>query len=84
MSKITPLDFKNIRNTLFQKGLTHRELDELEQIATGSLFESGENRGMDRHEADQLVDTLRRHKSSHAFSDHQIDLISEAFAKHLR
>lgn len=83
MGKITPEEFKDISNSLFQKGLSHRDIDQLTLAAGGSLFESGSHRGLDRREIEQMIDNLRRNKSAHSLSDRQIDIVEEVFSKHL-
>lgn len=82
--KITPQEFKrDIRSELYSKGLSHRDIDHVAQVADGSLFEPGRYRGIDRREKEQIIKTLRDNKSSHTLSDHQIDLVDETLSHEL-
>ena len=83
--RVTSDEFhKKVRNELYTKGFTHKELDQLEGIFGGDMNE-GQHRekGIDASEIDRGVKWLRDNQHSHTFSEKQIDEIDAHMKKHL-
>ncbi len=83
-NSISPMEFRNkVRSSLKERGLSHRDIEQLESVVKLSLEESGMRRGLDRREVDQAVVELRQNRNAHGLSDHQIDITEEVLKKHL-
>jgi len=83
--RVSTLEFKNkVRPALSAKGFTHKELEQLEGLLVGSLYEArDEEKGIDSGEVEQIVGWLRANASHHTFSPKQIDEIEATLRKHL-
>jgi hypothetical protein len=83
--KVTEQEFKQkVRGSLYSKGFTHKELDQLEGFLGGDMHEGRSmDKGIDAQEIDRGVSWLKENKSAHTFSDKQIDHIEEELKKHL-
>ncbi|MEK7181556.1 MAG: hypothetical protein AAB519_02945 [Patescibacteria group bacterium] len=79
--RVTPKEFKeSVRSDLQKGGLTHRDIERVSEVADASLNERGTNYGMDRHEKDQLLDTLRKNHASNGLSDHDLDTLDKTLS----
>ena len=82
--KITPQKFQDsVRHRLEDRGLTNREVNRVTEAAEASLQETGSYYGMDRHEKDQLIETLRKHHSSNGLSHKDIETIDKTLSEEL-
>lgn len=72
-----------VRTSLRDRGLSHRDIEQLEGVVKLSMDESGIRRGLDRHEAAVAVAELRHNRDAHELSDHQIDIVEKTFEEHL-
>ena len=83
--KVTQNEFKQkVRGNLYNKGFTHKELDQLEGFLGGDMHEGRSmDKGVDAKEIERGVEWLRGNKHSHSFSDKQIDHIDEELRRHL-
>jgi hypothetical protein len=80
--KISSHDFQHgVRAELLNRGLTRREVDRVSEIADASLNESGNQRGIDRREKDQLVRLLKEHRMRDHFSKDDIKAIDETLSE---
>ncbi len=83
--KVTKQEFRQkVRGSLYSKGFSHKELDQLEGFLGGDLHEAAEHdKGIDAKEIDRSVEWLRANKHNHTFSDKQIDAIDTELRRHL-
>ncbi len=82
--RITPSEFHDkVRAGLLAAGLSHRDVEQVEDVVRLSLDEAGSQRGLDRREVAQVVAYMHKHRSDHGLSEHQIDTVEEVFMKYL-
>lgn len=83
--RVTPHEFKEkVRGELYGKGLTHKELDQIEGMFVGDMHEGRPSeRGVDADEITHRMNWLRENKHTHTLSDEQIGHVEEAMRKHL-
>lgn len=83
-SRVTPMEFRTkVRSSLATHGLSHRDIEHVEGVVQLSLDEAGSQRGLDRHEVDQVVDYLHNNRHEHSLSDHQIEAVKTVLHAHL-
>lgn len=81
---MTPQEFRTkVRSSLSEHGLDHRDIEHVESVVQLSLDEIGSQRGLDRHEVDQVVDYLHANRHEHSLSDHQIETVKKVLHDHL-
>lgn len=82
--KVSKDEFKKIRNALYGRGLSSKEINEVEKIFHGDLHESSfSDVGISDSEIDRGITWLKSHMSSHTFSPEQISIIEEELRKKL-
>ena len=81
--RISREEFKRFRQSLVVHNFSERERDRIEEIFRGDLDESGDFSGIDAGELERGIKYLREHKSSHNFSDEQIDLVEKELRERL-
>lgn len=72
-----------VRGDLSSKGLSHRDIEQVESVVRLSLDEAGSQRGLDRHEVGQVMDYLHKNRHEHSLTDHQISIVGETLEEHL-
>lgn len=72
-----------VRSDLASKGLSHRDIEHVESVVRLSLDETGSQRGLDRHEVDQVVEHLHNNRHEHSLTDHQVAIVDEVLREHL-
>jgi hypothetical protein len=71
---ISKREFKEVRTRLYSKGFRSNEIDEVEKIFMGDMYEEGEkHRGIDSGELERGIKWMRENKSKHKLSDGRID-----------
>ena len=82
--RVTPTEFHDkVRGALRTEGLSHRDVDHVSQIIELGINESGSHRGLDHHEIDQAIKTLRENRDAHSLSHDQIETVDRVLREHL-
>jgi hypothetical protein len=82
--RVSATEFHNkVRSTLRDEGLSRRDVDHVSQIVELGINESGNHRGLDHHEIDQTIKTLRENRDAHSLSHDQIDTVDRVLREHL-
>jgi len=83
--RVTKDEFKKkVRNTLYSKGFTEKELNQLEGFLGGDMQESLQReQGIDASEIDRAISWLRANPKLHTFSPEQINEIDAELRKYL-
>lgn len=75
-------EFKRIKSSLRQKGLSRRDVKEVEKVFHGHIEEAEPSqKGIDKKEAEDGIKWLRENKDSHTLSDSQINTVEEELKK---
>ncbi len=82
-AKITPREWRKIRDRLDDRGLSKRNIDDVEAVMQQALHERGRSWSVDKKEAEEIITYLRRELGSHNLSEREIALVEEVFAEEL-
>ncbi len=83
-ARVTPMEFHDkVRSSLASKGLSHRDIEQVESVVQLPLDEAGSRRGLDRHEVEQTVAYLHENRHEHSLTDHQISIVDEVLHENL-
>ena len=82
--KITEEEFKKIRAHLYNTGFTSEQLDKIEGIFRGDMYEDNESdNGIDEKELVRAIKWMREHMDIHNISEQKIDILEEEMKKAL-
>jgi len=84
--RITKPELKKVAGELMNDGFSQIQRNKVKAIFEPDLYETPtatHPRGLEGPEVRARMEWLRKNKSKHNFSDHQIDQIEEAFKKRL-
>jgi hypothetical protein len=70
-------EFQKVISTLYSRGFSQRERDEVLKIFRGDLYESGSEVGIDEKELERGLDFMRSNMRSHGLSSGKIDILEE-------
>lgn len=76
--KVTPDEWKKVRARLLGRGLSQRDVDDVEAVVSQALRETGSGRGIDKREVKEIIAYLKRDRGSHDLSDEQIERVEDA------
>ncbi|MFA5934839.1 MAG: hypothetical protein WC827_03080 [Candidatus Paceibacterota bacterium] len=80
--KITESEFKKIRAHLYNKDFTSDQLDKIEGIFRGDLYEDRDSdKGIDEKELERAIAWMRDNMSTHNISEQKIATLEEEMKK---
>lgn len=74
---------KEVKRKLRAGGMSIDKIGQLNGFILGSLDEEGDDKGIDRKEADKQLAWMRENKGQHKFTDSDLDKIQEEMDKRL-
>jgi hypothetical protein len=82
--RVTALEWKKVRTSLFNRGFSKKEIDWVEGFFQSSLNETGiKDAGIQQNEIDQAVSWLRMNAGKHKISEEKIVLLEDALKDRL-
>ncbi|MFA6797169.1 MAG: hypothetical protein WCR40_00435 [Candidatus Paceibacterota bacterium] len=82
--RITETEFKKVRSRLYSKGFTTEQLDKIESIFRGDMYEDKDSdKGIDEKELDRALAWMRDNTSTHNISEQKITVLEEEMRKAL-
>ena len=82
--KVITNEFKKVRNHLWAKGFTRRELDEIEQIFRADLDESqSTEQGISKEEIEKGIQWMKQHVNVHKIPEYKIAILEQALKEKL-
>lgn len=77
-------EFKKVRAHLASSGMSHQEIDKVENIFHGDLNEANNNqKGIDAKELDQTIKWMKENRHNHNLSDKDMKLVEETMKKYI-
>jgi len=84
MGKITVIEFKErLMRTLRARNYTDQELEDVEKIFMGDLYEDYDRRGIDEKELKERFKWMRANKSKHSLDSDELDELESEMKKYL-
>ena len=81
--KVSAIDFKKALWTLREKGFSQIEIDEIENVFRGDLYESEAGAGISKEEMKKGISWLKEHPENHHLHHEQIAKLEEALRHYL-
>ena len=82
--KITETEFKKIRAHLYNTGFSSEQLDKIESIFRGDLYEDKDSdKGIDEKELERAITWMRENMHVHNISEEKINILEEEMKKAL-
>ncbi|MDD4804198.1 MAG: hypothetical protein PHN69_03410 [Candidatus Pacebacteria bacterium] len=82
--RITETEFKKVRSRLYSKGFTTEQLDKIESIFRGDMYEDKDSdKGIDEKELERALTWMRDNTSTHNISEQKITVLEEEMRKAL-
>ena len=82
--KVSKGEFQKIRNYLYSKGFSHKELERVEEIFRADIDESGSyEQGISGEEVNKGIKWMRENMNDHHISSSKIDLLEKALRSKL-
>ena len=72
-----------MRDRLKDRGLSERNMDDVDAIAQQAMKEKGSSWGIDKKEAAGIIKYLREDRDNHDLTESEIDKVEEAFGEML-
>lgn len=83
--RVTKDEFIKVRSELVSHGFTTKELNELEEIFRGDMYEEREmDAGIDEFEIDNAISWMRNHTDIHHMSPEKINIIETKLKERLK
>jgi hypothetical protein len=82
--KISETEFKKIRAHLYNKDFSSEQLDKIEGIFRGDLYEDkSSDKGIDNNELEKAISWMRENMHVHNISEEKINTLEEEMKKAL-
>ena len=82
--KVSKEEFKKVRAFLAGRNMSKQEIDKVEMLFLGDLYESSDSqKGIDTKELDAKIKWLRENMSKHKLSSNDVNLIETGMRKFL-
>ena len=81
--QVNSREMRDVRGELRSKGFSDADLKNVAKMASGDMEEGGVQKGMDKHEVQQLLKDMDKHPSWHTLSPHQREQLKESLEKRL-
>ena len=82
--RVSKEEFKKVRAALASEGMQKIEIDKVEEIFLGDIYETTDSqKGVDRKELEARIKWMRENMSKHRLSEKDVSLVEEKMSRYL-